>query len=224
MSQSQYITVFSYYSFSSAQYGLIHLIEEKNVSLLTILCVFSAYRAPEIILGLPFCEAIDMWSLGCVIAELFLGWPLYPGASEYDQVTYNGCLALQTAWFAWIPINQTSCAVTFMCMHFCVFSLHECVLMSVFGRVGCFSNPPDSPWWFLRSLPVYLNRCHRATCPISTAPVLQSKTLLRSPLSISQTRLSGKTLSKLCSITEQACLIFHKPENLAKCLIYKSQS
>ncbi|KAJ0069984.1 hypothetical protein NL108_018685, partial [Boleophthalmus pectinirostris] len=42
--------------------------------------------APEIILGLPFCEAIDMWSLGCVIAELFLGWPLYPGASEYDQV------------------------------------------------------------------------------------------------------------------------------------------
>lgn len=44
------------------------------------------HRAPEIILGLPFCEAIDMWSLGCVIAELFLGWPLYPGALEYDQV------------------------------------------------------------------------------------------------------------------------------------------
>ncbi|KAG7473698.1 hypothetical protein MATL_G00098650 [Megalops atlanticus] len=46
------------------------------------------YRAPEIILGLPFCEAIDMWSLGCVIAELFLGWPLYPGAEEYDQMRY----------------------------------------------------------------------------------------------------------------------------------------
>lgn len=29
-----------------------------------------------------------MWSLGCVIAELFLGWPLYPGASEYDQIRY----------------------------------------------------------------------------------------------------------------------------------------
>ena len=48
---------------------------------------FLNFRAPEIILGLPFCEAIDMWSLGCVIAELFLGWPLYPGALEYDQVT-----------------------------------------------------------------------------------------------------------------------------------------
>ncbi|KAF7699392.1 hypothetical protein HF521_004134 [Silurus meridionalis] len=46
------------------------------------------YRAPEIILGLPFGEAIDMWSLGCVIAELFLGWPLYPGALEYDQIRY----------------------------------------------------------------------------------------------------------------------------------------
>lgn len=47
------------------------------------------YRAPEIILGLPFCEAIDMWSLGCVVAELFLGWPLYPGSSEYDQIRYS---------------------------------------------------------------------------------------------------------------------------------------
>ena len=47
-----------------------------------------SFRAPEILLGLPFCEAIDMWSLGCVIAELFLGWPLYPGSSEYDQVNW----------------------------------------------------------------------------------------------------------------------------------------
>jgi len=26
--------------------------------------------------------------LGCVMAELFLGWPLYPGSSEYDQIRY----------------------------------------------------------------------------------------------------------------------------------------
>jgi serine/threonine protein kinase len=29
-----------------------------------------------------------MWSLGCVVAELFLGWPLFPGSSEYDQIRY----------------------------------------------------------------------------------------------------------------------------------------
>ena len=55
---------------------------------LTFISKFRYYRAPEIILGLPFCEAIDMWSLGCVVAELFLGWPLYPGSSEYDQIRY----------------------------------------------------------------------------------------------------------------------------------------
>nr|XP_023012022.1 probable serine/threonine-protein kinase dyrk1 [Leptinotarsa decemlineata] len=46
------------------------------------------YRAPEVILGLPFCEAIDMWSLGCILAELYLGVPLYPGVSEYTQLRY----------------------------------------------------------------------------------------------------------------------------------------
>ena len=45
------------------------------------------YRAPEVIMGLPFDYAIDMWSLGCVAAELYLGWPLFPGSSEYDQVS-----------------------------------------------------------------------------------------------------------------------------------------
>ena len=40
------------------------------------------------ILGVAYDEAIDMWSLGCVLAELFLGWPLFPGATEYDQISY----------------------------------------------------------------------------------------------------------------------------------------
>lgn len=78
----------------------MRLVEAKNVRFLTAVCVLSISRAPEIILGLPFCEAIDMWSLGCVIAELFLGWPLYPGASEYDQVTSHGSLAVQTVLLA----------------------------------------------------------------------------------------------------------------------------
>lgn len=28
-----------------------------------------------------------MWSLGCIVAELFLGIPLFPGANEYDQLS-----------------------------------------------------------------------------------------------------------------------------------------
>ncbi|XP_059195866.1 homeodomain-interacting protein kinase 3-like [Centropristis striata] len=43
-----------------------------------------SYRSPEVILGLPFTTAIDMWSLGCIAAELFLGHLLYPGSTEYN--------------------------------------------------------------------------------------------------------------------------------------------
>lgn len=44
------------------------------------------YRSPEVLLGLPYNSAIDMWSLGCIAVELFLGLPLFPGTSEYNQV------------------------------------------------------------------------------------------------------------------------------------------
>ncbi|CAM6118825.1 unnamed protein product [Calypogeia fissa] len=43
------------------------------------------YRAPEVVLKqLPYTPAIDMWSVGCVAAELYLGVPLFMGANEYD--------------------------------------------------------------------------------------------------------------------------------------------
>ena len=45
------------------------------------------YRAPEVVLRHPYTGAIDMWSLGCIAAELFLGLPLFPGASEHDLMT-----------------------------------------------------------------------------------------------------------------------------------------
>lgn len=31
-----------------------------------------------------YTTAIDMWSFGCIVAELYIGLPLFPGASEYD--------------------------------------------------------------------------------------------------------------------------------------------
>jgi len=44
------------------------------------------YRAPEILLDRSYDYKIDMWSLGCVLAELFLGIPIFPGENERDQV------------------------------------------------------------------------------------------------------------------------------------------
>ncbi|KAH7426157.1 hypothetical protein KP509_11G087000 [Ceratopteris richardii] len=43
-----------------------------------------SYRSPEVILGHKYTSAIDMWSVGCIAAELFLGVPLFPAESEYD--------------------------------------------------------------------------------------------------------------------------------------------
>lgn len=45
------------------------------------------YRSPEVLLGLPYTTSIDMWSLGCIVAELFLGLPIFPGTSEYNQLS-----------------------------------------------------------------------------------------------------------------------------------------
>lgn len=45
------------------------------------------YRAPEVILGGKYGMPIDMWSLGCIIAELLTGCPLVPGEDEGDQLS-----------------------------------------------------------------------------------------------------------------------------------------
>jgi serine/threonine protein kinase len=40
------------------------------------------YRAPEVVLRLPHGPAIDVWSLGCVLCELYIGAPLFGGQNE----------------------------------------------------------------------------------------------------------------------------------------------
>ncbi|XP_028764722.1 shaggy-related protein kinase eta [Neltuma alba] len=45
------------------------------------------YRAPELIFGATeYTTSIDIWSAGCVLAELLLGQPLFPGGSAVDQL------------------------------------------------------------------------------------------------------------------------------------------
>uniref|UniRef100_A0A8C7LKQ8 [tau protein] kinase n=1 Tax=Oncorhynchus mykiss TaxID=8022 RepID=A0A8C7LKQ8_ONCMY len=45
------------------------------------------YRAPELIFGATdYTSNIDIWSAGCVLAELLLGQPIFPGDSGVDQL------------------------------------------------------------------------------------------------------------------------------------------
>lgn len=44
------------------------------------------YRAPEVMLGLPMDEAVDMWAFGSVLTNLYLGIELYPASSVHDTM------------------------------------------------------------------------------------------------------------------------------------------
>ncbi|KAM9879106.1 hypothetical protein VDGL01_06817 [Verticillium dahliae] len=44
------------------------------------------YRSPEVILGMTYGMPIDMWSVGCILAELYTGVPIFPGENEQEQL------------------------------------------------------------------------------------------------------------------------------------------
>ncbi|KAF0697687.1 Aste57867_11658 [Aphanomyces stellatus] len=44
------------------------------------------YRAPEVILGMKYTTAIDMWSVGCILVELHTGKPLFEVEHPYDHL------------------------------------------------------------------------------------------------------------------------------------------
>ena len=46
------------------------------------------YRAPELVLKSKFYNgSVDIFALGCIMAELYLGRPVFPGRTEHDQLT-----------------------------------------------------------------------------------------------------------------------------------------
>lgn len=55
------------------------------------------YRSPEVLLGLPYDMAIDMWSLGCILVEMHTGEPLFSGSNEVYFVVYY-----QSSTLLWI--------------------------------------------------------------------------------------------------------------------------
>jgi mitogen-activated protein kinase 15 len=45
------------------------------------------YRAPEILFGSEkYTKSVDMWSVGCILAEMFTGKPLFAGTSSLNQI------------------------------------------------------------------------------------------------------------------------------------------
>lgn len=74
-----------------ADFGLARSLKAMKLgeesSVLTDYVATRWYRAPEILLGsTSYTKAVDMWALGCIIAEMFIGKPLIPGTSTMNQL------------------------------------------------------------------------------------------------------------------------------------------
>ena len=67
--------------FKVIDFGAARKLGEAEVTIQTL-----PYRAPEVLLGLPVSCAADLWSLGCLCVELFVGEPLFPHEGDKDDM------------------------------------------------------------------------------------------------------------------------------------------
>lgn len=65
---------------SSRKYSYLNMATSPNV-------MTNWYEAPEILLNAPkYCSAVDLWSAGCIIAELLKRKPLFQGSGQINQI------------------------------------------------------------------------------------------------------------------------------------------
>ncbi|KAG0458488.1 hypothetical protein HPP92_023645 [Vanilla planifolia] len=70
-----------------ADFGLANFKHPENKLPLTSRVVTLWYRPPELLLGSTDYEAsVDLWSVGCVFAELFVKKPILQGRTEVEQL------------------------------------------------------------------------------------------------------------------------------------------
>ncbi|KDP27188.1 hypothetical protein JCGZ_19887 [Jatropha curcas] len=68
-------------------FGLANVLNSKNKNQLTSRVVTLWYRPPELLMGsTSYGVSVDLWSVGCVFAELLLGKPLLKGRTEVEQL------------------------------------------------------------------------------------------------------------------------------------------
>ncbi|XP_011001898.1 PREDICTED: cyclin-dependent kinase C-2-like isoform X1 [Populus euphratica] len=70
-----------------ADFGLARSFSNEHQSNLTNRVITLWYRPPELLLGsTKYGPAVDMWSVGCIFAELLHGKPIFPGKDEPEQL------------------------------------------------------------------------------------------------------------------------------------------
>ncbi|KAK9117636.1 hypothetical protein Sjap_016583 [Stephania japonica] len=70
-----------------ADFGLAAFYDPSNIQPMTSRVVTLWYRPPELLLGATFYGiGVDLWSAGCILAELLAGKPILPGRTEVEQL------------------------------------------------------------------------------------------------------------------------------------------
>ncbi|KAF8411144.1 hypothetical protein HHK36_003687 [Tetracentron sinense] len=70
-----------------ADFGLASFFDPHQSQPLTSRVVTLWYRPPELLLGATYYGiAVDLWSSGCILAELYAGKPIMPGRTEVEQL------------------------------------------------------------------------------------------------------------------------------------------
>lgn len=81
---------------ADGRYGVYH----KNV-------VNLRYRSPELLFGEnSYGPEVDMWSAGCILAEIFTGHPLLPGKNDYEQLLYISTLCGDLVPSVWPGVDN----------------------------------------------------------------------------------------------------------------------
>lgn len=84
-----------------ADFGSAKILESQHISMSYVCSRY--YRAPELLLGCSnYTTKVDIWSAGCILAEMLLGRPIFPGADNQDQfvkiVLVLGAPSLADLW------------------------------------------------------------------------------------------------------------------------------
>lgn len=70
-----------------ADFGLASFFDPKHSAAMTSRVVTLWYRPPELLLGAShYGVAVDLWSTGCILGELYAGKPIMPGRTEVEQL------------------------------------------------------------------------------------------------------------------------------------------
>ena len=117
-----------------ADFGLANFAKPKKQQNLTGRVVTLWYRPPELLLGATnYGEAIDLWSVGCVFAEMFVGRPLLKGRTEVCTflILFLMCF-LHSSWNLLANETKITITISHISIYACVCRWSNCTKSSNF--------------------------------------------------------------------------------------------